>query len=92
MQLESRPCRFAFDLGKGMRHYLGAALLEADRATEAEQVYRQDMVWNQNNGRALFGLWQSLEAQGKSKESQEIYAEFQRSFSHADVTLSRSRF
>ena len=64
----------------------------SDRATEAEQVYRQDMVWNQNNGWALFGLWQSLEVQGKTKESQEIYAEFQRSWSNADVNLSRSRF
>ena len=80
------------DWAQPMRHYLGAALLEADRATEAEQVYRQDMVWNQNNGWALFGLWQSLEAQGKTKGSQEIYAEFQRSWSHGDVTLSRSRF
>lgn len=80
------------DWAQPMRHYLGAALLEAGRAAEAEQVYRRDMEWNQNNGWALFGLWQSLEAQGKTEESQEIYAEFQRSWSNADVNLSRSRF
>jgi tetratricopeptide (TPR) repeat protein len=80
------------DWPQPMRHYLGAALLEAGDAVEAERVYRRDMTWNQNDGWALFGLWQSLEAQGKTDEAQAVYADFQDSWKEADVELSRSRF
>jgi len=80
------------DWAQPMRHYLGAALLEAGDAVEAERVYRRDMTWNQNDGWALFGLWQSLEAQGKTDEAQTVYADFQDSWKEADVELSRSRF
>ena len=75
-----------------MRHYLGAALLEAENSVEAERVYRRDMSWNRNDGWALFGLWQSLEAQGKTDEAQAVYADFQEAWKDADVELSRSRF
>ena len=44
------------DWPQPIRHYLGAALLEAGRAAEAEAVYRQDLAWHKNNGWALFGL------------------------------------
>jgi tetratricopeptide (TPR) repeat protein len=80
------------DWAQPMRHYLGAALLEAEDAVEAERVYRRDMTWNRNDGWALFGLWQSLEAQGKTEEAQAVYADFQGAWKEADVELSRSRF
>ena len=74
-----------------MRHYLGAALLEAKRPIEAEAVYRRDLKWNQNNGWALFGLSQSLSAQGKQAEAHSTLERFQTTWQDADVELTRSR-
>jgi tetratricopeptide (TPR) repeat protein len=74
-----------------MRHYLGAALLKADRAKDAEAVYRRDLKWNQNNGWSLFGLSQSLEAQGRTKEAKEALEKYQTVWRDADVKLVRSR-
>lgn len=79
------------DWAQPMRHYLGAALLEADRAEEAEAVYRRDLRWNQNNGWSLFGLYQSLDMQGKEREAQEVFAEYEASWQKSDVMLARSR-
>ena len=42
---------------------LGAVLLEAGRAPEAETVYWDDLRRNRENGWALFGLLQALRAQ-----------------------------
>ena len=80
------------DWPQPMRHYLGAALLEAGRARDAERVYRRDMEDNPNNGWALFGLWQSLEAQGRFEAAARIRAAFEAAWQYADVELTRSRF
>jgi len=80
------------DWAQPVRQYLGAALLDADRATEAEAVYRQDLVENRNNGWTYFGLWQSLEAQGKTSEAAAALATFENAWQDADVELTRSRF
>jgi len=79
------------DWAQPMRHYLGAALLEADRAEEAEAVYRRDLRWNQNNGWSLFGLYQALDMQGKEREAKEAFAEYEASWQNSDVMLARSR-
>ncbi len=79
------------DWAQPLRHYLGAALLEAGRAEEAEAVYRRDLRWNQNNGWSLYGLWMSLEAQGRNTEADEVRQAFDRSWQSSDVTLARSR-
>ena len=75
-----------------IRHYLGAALLVAGRQGEAEAVYRTDLARNPNNGWALFGLMQSLRAQGKTDEAEEAERQFKAVWSFADVTLLSSRF
>jgi tetratricopeptide (TPR) repeat protein len=79
------------DWPQPIRHYLGAALLEAGRAAEAEAVYRQDLAWHKNNGWALFGLWQSLAAQGKSSEAKKVFIDFEHAWRNADTKLVRSR-
>ena len=79
------------DWAQPLRHYLGAALLEAGRAEEAEAVYRRDLRWNQNNGWSLYGLWKSLAAQGKDAEAEEARRAHEASWQNADVTLARSR-
>lgn len=80
------------DWSQPMRHYLGAALLEAKRPVEAEAVYRRDLRWNRNNGWSLFGLAEALEMQGRSDEAAETRARFGRAWEHADAVLERSRF
>jgi tetratricopeptide (TPR) repeat protein len=48
-----------------VRETLGAALLRAGRAADAERVFRDDLARNRNNPRALYGLAQALKAQKK---------------------------
>jgi tetratricopeptide (TPR) repeat protein len=45
------------------RHLLGAVLIKAGKAAEAEVVYRDDLNRHPNNGWALHGLAQSLKLQ-----------------------------
>jgi cytochrome c-type biogenesis protein CcmH/NrfG len=75
-----------------VRQSLGAALLQAGRAAEAEAVYREDLRWNPENGWSLFGLAQSLRAQGKTADAASVDARFSRAWARADVLLTSSRF
>jgi tetratricopeptide (TPR) repeat protein len=75
-----------------MRHSLGAALLDAGRAGEAEAVYREDLKRFPENGWSLHGLRQSLVAQGKTAEAADVARRFEKAWRMADVTLVRSRF
>lgn len=75
-----------------VRHVLGAILMEAKRASEAESVYREDLQRHPENGWALFGLVQSLRAQGKEAEVRPIEERFSRAWYAADVILSSSMF
>jgi tetratricopeptide (TPR) repeat protein len=73
------------------RQSLGAALLAAKRAAEAEAVYRRDLEDYPHNGWSLFGLVQSLDAQGKTTEAAEVRKQLEHAWSRADVTLTGSR-
>jgi tetratricopeptide (TPR) repeat protein len=73
------------------RHALGAILLEAGRAAEAETVYWEDLRRNRDNGWALFGLAQALKAQKKTDQAAVIEARFNKAWQRADVTLTASR-
>ena len=70
-----------------VRETLGAALLASGKAVEAEQIFRADLKYNPRNGRSLFGVWQSLQAQGKKAAAARARLEFQRVWTVADVTL-----
>ncbi|WP_372638991.1 tetratricopeptide repeat protein, partial [Fodinibius sp.] len=74
-----------------VRHNLGAVLLEAGNPAEAERVYRDDLKEFPRNGWALFGLHQSLLAQGKAEEAKLIESQFNETWKHADVELAASR-
>ncbi|MCI0420659.1 MAG: hypothetical protein L0312_15775 [Acidobacteria bacterium] len=74
------------------RQVLGAVLLQAGRAAEAEVVYWEDLRRYPHNGWSLFGLAQSLRAQGKNEEAAMAEQRFQKAWAQADVTLSASRF
>jgi hypothetical protein len=70
------------------REGLAAALMRAGNAAEAERVYRADLAKYRKNPRSFFGLWKALERQGKTAEAATAKAEFEASWTGADVTLS----
>jgi len=74
------------------RQALGAVLLEAGRAKEAEAVYRADLEEWPKNGWSLFGLSRALLAQEKGDEAAWAEQGFTRAWARADVELSASRF
>lgn len=74
-----------------VRQTLGAVLLEAGRGADAERVYREELLRNPGNGWSLFGLAQSLRAQGKQAEAEAAQRDFDASWGHADVKLTASR-
>lgn len=79
------------DWPEPVRHTLGAVLLEAGRARDAEATYREDLRQNPQNGWALCGLERSLRAQGKEEEADAAHARFKLAWARADVRLSGSR-
>ncbi|MFK7830922.1 MAG: tetratricopeptide repeat protein [Congregibacter sp.] len=72
------------------RHWLGAALLEAGWAQQAELVYRTELADHPHNGWSLFGLKQALDAQELRDEMVEL--DLGASWARADVVLRSSRF
>ena len=68
-----------------VRHSLGALLLDAGRAEEAEQVYRVDLEKNRDNGWSLLGLQQSLEAQGRVAEARRLDTRIRAAWPRTDV-------
>jgi tetratricopeptide (TPR) repeat protein len=75
-----------------VRHSLGAVLLEANMAAEAEKVYLKDLEIHRDNGWSLFGLQQSLKKQGKEKEAAVLEQRFKKAWAGADVALQSSSF
>lgn len=75
-----------------VRQSLGAVLLEAGKPDHAEVVYREDLNRWQENGWSLYGLLQSLRAQGKSRQAELVEKRFLKAWVRADVALTASRF
>jgi tetratricopeptide (TPR) repeat protein len=69
------------------RESLGGALLLDGQHAEAERVFREDLRRNRRNGRSLFGLAESLKAQGRTHESELVRREFERAWKGADTKL-----
>ena len=72
-------------------HLLGAALMDAHQPAEAEAVYRESLKTYRDDGWALFGLAQALDAQGKTAEAAQARAAFDAAWKRADVKLKSSR-
>ncbi len=69
-----------------VRESLGAELVREGRSAEGEAVLREGLRRSPRNGFMLFGLLESLKAQGKDVE--EVRREFERAWAKADVQLS----
>ena len=71
-----------------VRESLGAALLRAGQAAEAELVFREGVRRSPKNGRMLFGLLEALRAQKKTEQAGWVQKEFDAAWSKADVKLA----
>jgi Flp pilus assembly protein TadD len=70
------------------RELLGGALLMSGEYAEAEKVFRAEIAKHQRNGRALFGLVESLKRQGKDDSAHMVQREFEKAWETADTKLS----
>ena len=68
-----------------VRHTLGAVLLRAGRAPEAEAVYRADLKTYPENGWSLMGLRDALAAQGRTSEAAAVDKRFRKQWAAADI-------
>ena len=66
-----------------MRESLGAALLGAGKAVEAEAVFRDDLTRHPRNARSLFGLHESLLKQNKTVDAAWVQREFENAWQNA---------
>jgi tetratricopeptide (TPR) repeat protein len=73
-----------------VRHTLGAILLQAGRAGEAEQVYRVDLEEWPENGWSLYGLTRALEQRGAATEARAAQERFAKAWSNADAPIHAS--
>ncbi|MEO8585426.1 MAG: tetratricopeptide repeat protein, partial [Acidobacteriota bacterium] len=71
------------------RHALGAVLLAAGKAREAEAVYREDLRRSPENGWSLLGLSRALHAQGR-KDAAGVHARSRAAWKRADVEVTSS--
>jgi tetratricopeptide (TPR) repeat protein len=68
-----------------VRESLGAALVRAGRGADAEKVFREGLRRSPRNGWMLFGLMESMRAQGKSEGMDEVQRELATAWSKADL-------
>jgi pimeloyl-ACP methyl ester carboxylesterase len=71
-----------------VREWLGGALLTSGDNEQAEKVFRAELAKHARNGRALFGLYESLKRQGKHSSGQMVKREFDKAWEKADTKLS----
>jgi tetratricopeptide (TPR) repeat protein len=75
-----------------IRESQGASLLQTGKAAAAETVFREGVRRSPRNGRMLFGLMESLKAQGKQQDAELVKREFETNWSKADVNLRLEDF
>jgi len=73
-----------------VRQVQGSALLSMGKPAQAEVVFREDLVVYPENGWSLFGLAQSLRAQGKPSDAEQ--SRYEKAWAAADVKLEKPRF
>jgi tetratricopeptide (TPR) repeat protein len=74
------------------KHYLGNAYIQAGKWKEAETTFQNDLKNNNDNGWALYGLYQALNGQNKKTEAGKIMQQFRKAFENSDITLSAAAF
>lgn len=70
-----------------IREWLGRAYLSNRQYAEAEKVYRMELTKHPRNGRALFGLAEALNKQGKVSSAKATLREYATAWATADTKL-----
>ncbi|MEK6322017.1 MAG: tetratricopeptide repeat protein [Acidobacteriota bacterium] len=70
-----------------VRESLGGILIMNGDYPEAEKVFRAELKKHPRNGRALFGLVESLKSQGNTAAAQFVRREFEAAWKNADIKL-----
>jgi len=73
-----------------VREVLGGVLLANGDYSAAEKVFRAEILRRPRNGRALFGLAESLRKQGKEGAAKSVQGEYEKAWQHADTKLDVS--
>jgi len=71
-----------------VREVLGAILLSTGDNAAAEKVFREELRRHRRNGRAFFGLAESLKRQGKRSEAAKVSRDFANAWKDADTKLT----
>jgi|GEM_PF-16472 len=71
-----------------VREVLGGMLLSSGDYAAAEKVFRDELKRRPRNGRALFGLAESLKQQGNKPSAQMVWREFEQAWKDADTKLT----
>jgi len=71
-----------------VREVFGSSLLLNGDNAQAETVFRRELERHPRNGRALFGLAESLKRQGRASDSEIVYRQFEKEWSTSDVKLT----
>jgi hypothetical protein len=71
-----------------VRPALGAVLMKSGDYAGAEKVFRADLAHNPRHGRSLYGLMESLKAQGKNDASRLIELQFKEAWKNAEAPLT----
>jgi tetratricopeptide (TPR) repeat protein len=74
-----------------VRPTLGRLLLAANRAADAEKVFRDDLDKKPRDARALSGLRDSLKAQGRDYEAEQVDEQFKSAWKVADTKSTSTR-
>ena len=70
-----------------VREWLGRALMKDGRYAEAEAAYREEIAKSPRNARALFGLAEALNKQGKTTSAGLVRLEFEKAWANSDTKL-----
>ena len=71
-----------------VREVLGGILLSSGDNGAAEKVFREELRRHRGNGRALFGLAESLRRQGKKSAAEKVSRDFAQAWKDADTKLT----
>jgi tetratricopeptide (TPR) repeat protein len=70
------------------RESLGRALMIANQYEAAEKAFREELAHHPRSGRAVYGLWQCLKAEGRKPEAKQAELDFRVAWKNADVKLT----
>lgn len=74
------------------RHYLGNAYLKSGQREKARKVFQADLKINNENGWALFGIYQAFMDNNRKSEAQKYFDRYRKAFGKADTELHAAVF